>query len=251
MEKASAVTVGDVEKAKSSVQASVPDSAEDFLTLLKRYANLLFALFSGDCPLFKCVANVVDCIRDYSHAARKAMTKPSKASILWIIFLQSRQFAIGEFEILAEFTSMQALLRAKHPIICHVEVPDGLWLDKKRKEADTPNDNPKDPKQPRGDGGPKENPNNWHPTLKAKLGPALKQANYPSLSQVLKYCNKADARDIFPNSTRICAPNAFLGQCGFKSKCTKKHVIPSDVEVEKILKMVDMFIKNPSGVKQG
>ena len=79
----------------------------------------------------------------------------------------------------------------------------------------------------------------------------MKQAGYPSLSQVLKYCDKADARDIFPNSTRICAPNSFLGQRGYKEKCNKKHDIPMDAEVERILKMVDKFIKNPLGAKEG
>ena len=113
LKKASAVTVGDVDKAKASVKASVPDTADEFITLLKQYANLLFALFLGDCPLFKCVANVVNCIRNYSLAARKAMTKASNVSILWIIILQSRKFAIGEFEILVEFTSIQALLCKK------------------------------------------------------------------------------------------------------------------------------------------
>ena len=250
LKKASAVTVGDVDKAKASVKASVPDTADEFITLLKQYANLLFALFLGDCPLFKCVANVVNCIRNYSLAARKAMTKASNVSILWIIFLQSRKFAIREFEILAEFTSIQALLCKKNPIIRHVEVPDALWNKKKRK-GDTEDVNPKDPNISKQQTTERKNPNCWHSVLKAKLGPAMKQAGYPSLSQVLKYCDKADARDIFPNSTRICAPNSFLGQRGYKEKCNKKHDIPMDAEVERILKMVDKFIKNPLGAKEG
>ena len=38
----------------------VPSSAEDFLVMLKRYANLLFALFLGACPLYLHLVNVVE-----------------------------------------------------------------------------------------------------------------------------------------------------------------------------------------------
>ena len=254
LDTASSVTVTDIAAAKHSLKAYVPETSEGFITLLKRFANLLFALFTGDCPLFNCVANIIDCIRDFSDAAKKAMSKASKASILWIIFLQSRQFSIGEFDILAEFTAMQAALRAKQPIIRHAEVPDELWMDKKRKGEDllaTGKDDKKAKPTPDGSGNGGKNANNWHPTLKAKLGPALAAAGNPTLSQVLKYCDKADGRDIFPNSTRICIPNSFLGTCGYKSNCSKKHVLPSNTEVEEILKMTSKFIQNPEGAKQG
>ena len=52
---ASSVTILDIKNAKKRTQASVPATSDKFLLLLQQYANLLFALFSPECPLFQCV----------------------------------------------------------------------------------------------------------------------------------------------------------------------------------------------------
>ena len=43
--------------------------------------------------------------------------------ILWIILLQSRQFALGEMNVLCEFTTMHSDLLAKKATIHHGEMP--------------------------------------------------------------------------------------------------------------------------------
>jgi hypothetical protein len=50
------------------------------------------------------------------------MAMKPKASILWIILLQSRQFASGEFEVHAEFCTIHSTIVSKHAIIHHAEV---------------------------------------------------------------------------------------------------------------------------------
>jgi len=84
LELASTTTVADY-KPKSSFYAKVPESVEDFIVMIKRFANLLFALFGGACPLFLHIVNIVENILQLSKSARDMMTQSTKAAILWII----------------------------------------------------------------------------------------------------------------------------------------------------------------------
>ena len=63
---ASHTTVDDINKLKAKQQPSVPDSPNDFLQLLKRFGNLLAAIFSQKCPLFKCIHLVITALKQYS-----------------------------------------------------------------------------------------------------------------------------------------------------------------------------------------
>lgn len=69
---------------------------------------------------------VINLLKNYSQSARDSMSRKTKAPILWIILLQSRQFAIGEIASLAEFLAMYTNLAAKHSLIIHVEVASEL-----------------------------------------------------------------------------------------------------------------------------
>jgi hypothetical protein len=55
LQRASSITFKDLKNFKTKLKAKVLDLAADYMLLLKRYANLLFALFSTNCPHFKCV----------------------------------------------------------------------------------------------------------------------------------------------------------------------------------------------------
>ena len=92
--------------------------------------------FSKDCPFFQCCVKIVEALRDFSRLAKKAMTKLSRASILWIILLQSRHFAMGSTIILAEFTSMQSDLCAKRGQITHAEVLAELVLEPHKRSGE-------------------------------------------------------------------------------------------------------------------
>ena len=52
-------TVDDITKLKAKQQPKIPDSCDKFLQLLKQYDNLLAAVFSTKCPLFKCISLVI------------------------------------------------------------------------------------------------------------------------------------------------------------------------------------------------
>ena len=51
------------------------------------------------------------------------MTPNTKGSMLWIIFLRYLQFALGEVNVLCEFTTVHEDLRAKRAAIHHSEMP--------------------------------------------------------------------------------------------------------------------------------
>ena len=89
------------------------------MLMLKRYANLVYMIFSETCPHFKVLIEVILALRDLSRWARKGTTVANKVSILWIVLLQSRQFALDEVKILCEFTTMHGDLLAKRANIHH------------------------------------------------------------------------------------------------------------------------------------
>ena len=243
-DKATFISVDAVLKHKKKLKPKVPETAEGFLLLLKRYANLLYAIFSEDCPYYKCIVTIIDAFKEFSRAARASFTFHAKAAILWIILLQGRRFALGEMDILAEFSQMQAKLAGKDNKITHAELPAGMLEEEKQEKHNDLDDKMQASKKLRG------NSNCWHPTLKEKLARPLEIAGYPSFTQIMKFCN-ADASDILSRSDRRCTPNIFFGRCFHKEKCTKTHSLPSEEDVTKILRKVDKFIRNPEGFKKG
>ena len=245
LDAASLVSVGDLRALRQRMTAVVPVEAEDFLLLLKRFANLLFALFSEHCPLFKCMREVIRAYRGYSREARKQLGMASKGAILWIVLLQARQFALGEVNVLFEFTKMHEDLRAKKCCFHHSEMPRELLLDTAPppKHLTTPLPDP--PKRQR-----LLNASTWHPKLKDLLRPACKAAKYPSFTQLLGFL-KRDAYHIFPRGSEVCVPNSFLGTCIYGDKCRKSHVLPNEDQVKKIVDFVQPFVKNPTGLLEG
>ena len=252
LSRASHTTVQDIKKLKNKLKASVPASAEEFMLVLKRFANLLYALFSHHCPLYKCIVRVIEALREFSRAAREAMTTHSKASILWIILLQCRQFAVGEMGILAEFTTMHTQLASKQGLVSHAEVPQELiamTCGDERKRGAVPDltdsgtdEEPTKPPTKKQRVGKKDNPNCWHQSLKDKLTGPLKQAGYPSFTAILKYCD-GDPTEIVPRHSKKCTPNIFFGRCNYGKACTKEHSLATDEEAERILTMVKKFVK--------
>ena len=144
------------------------------------------------------------------------MTTTTRASIIWIILLQSRNFALGEDTILAEFTAMHTNLASKQGNIFHAEVPQALITPPtstlKRKSQNQDLDATKQEIEK-----PRQNLNNWHPVLKSELAGPLAKANYPSSTQIMQYVDK-DPGDIFSDKSSWCTPNAFFGHCFLSKK---------------------------------
>ena len=75
------------------LRAHVPETAEDFMLMLKRYTNLIFALFNSQSPMYQAMYDLVQALRNFSPQARQALSQQTKGSILWTILLQSRRYA--------------------------------------------------------------------------------------------------------------------------------------------------------------
>ena len=73
LESATSTTVSDI--AATKILAEAPKSYTHLLKLLKRFGNLLFALFGKLCPLFKEVNFLVEELEDHSDTAQAAMSR--------------------------------------------------------------------------------------------------------------------------------------------------------------------------------
>ena len=86
LQRASLVSVQDLRALRTKQKICIPSDAHEFLTLLKRFGKLLYALFFDNCPLFQCITEIITALKTYSCEARERLNIASKASILWIIF---------------------------------------------------------------------------------------------------------------------------------------------------------------------
>ena len=97
---------------------------------------------------------------EYKLSASDFISKKQRASVAWIIMLQTKHFFHGETDMLAEFIMMKNNIQARSPLIYHIEVPTKLYkedtktLPGKRKQGNTTHhdrgsepDAPKPPKK--------------------------------------------------------------------------------------------------------
>ena len=87
VETATQVTVKEVTSA--SFEAVAPQTFHELTRIIKRFSNLLFALFGKLCPLLIEMENILEELQEYSEQAMTSMTVRTLVSITWIIHLQS------------------------------------------------------------------------------------------------------------------------------------------------------------------
>ena len=157
---------------------------------------------------------------------------------------QARQFALGEINVLFEFTEMHKDLCTKKSCFHHSEMPREL-IAKYPSPSPTRDADSDIPKWPW-----LANPCCYHPKLRTAVLPGLKKAGNPSFTQIRGFL-KRDAYHIYSKGTDKCAANGILGHRDHGNKCRKKHKIASDQQVEQILEFLQPFLKNPAGIKEG
>ena len=123
------------------------------------------------------------------------MTLNTKGPMLWIILLQSRQLALGEVNVLCEFTTMHEDLRGKWAAIHHSEMTLELNSNSTKKKAPPkPNETTPEVVDVEVERIKKkicpENPNNWNKKIKATLEEPLKEAGDPSFTKIMTFCKK-------------------------------------------------------------
>ena len=251
---ASVVSVSELRIQRRKLKICIPSEANECMLMLKRYSNLVYTTFSEACLLFKLLREVIQALHEFSREAQKRTTMSTKGSILWITLLQSQQFALGEMNVLCKFTMMHSDLRAKMATIHHSEIPMELITNSAPQVPPTPppavHENPgvdvdKIPKKLRV-----SNPNNWNPKLKTALQGLLGEAGNPTFTKVMDFYKK-DAYSIVPKGYPVCAPNLMFGSCFFDEKCTKKHTMATDAQLQPVLELVNDFVKEPKKLALG
>ena len=100
-----------------------------FMEQLKVFANLLYALFNASYPLILELNTIIRSLVEYKPVARALIKRYQRASITWIITLQTKRFFRRESNQLAEFVLMKNNLRAQNPLIYHSELTLTLYKD--------------------------------------------------------------------------------------------------------------------------
>ena len=179
------------------------------MLMLKRFVNVLFALFGGASPLYKLVKGIVD---TYFPNAHSKLILDVKSAIFGIILLQARRFAqgkmTGETPCLGEFIHIPNLVKAKScEMISHIEVPTELFRPLKKrpgaatKTVDTSSTTVTDADPFLKKGKTTRQIQHYSQDLKMLFEQPMKDAKYPSLNCICEYC--AVSKDaIIPNMGR-------------------------------------------------
>lgn len=93
---ATATTLADIRK--QTKVAKVPPSFIALADTLKCYANLILAIYGPFCPLLQQLTSLISSMMKMEDATKRAMDKQTIASIMWVVFLQSRRFTNGEID---------------------------------------------------------------------------------------------------------------------------------------------------------
>ena len=263
--KATSVSILDHKAPQAKVTAATPPDAHGFMLMLKRYTNLLFALFSAQSPLYIQMYSIVKALQDYSQVARDNLTHEVKISILWIILLQSRWYAqgkmVGDNACLGEFTHMVNLIKAKNCAgITHDEAPSKLLMhpEKGTKQlAAVPGgggstggqapatDDSTVPPKPK-----KQCLNHLHSKeLEEFFKDANAAAGNPLLKRICEYYG-ITAEQLVPDlANNDCRNFLVTGRCMFGPACKFYHRTATKKQIAMITSKLQRYKKDPLGLK--
>ena len=227
------------------IVAKVPVNAYEFQLLLKTYANLLYALFGSQSPIYAAIKLIIKALNAYQRNTLNAVPTRTKATILWIILLRTRHFAAGNDNHLSEFKTMCDKVTSKDMSISHAEVSTALYenatptVTGKRRNEDGPK-NPIEKKVKKTQSAAK-----IHPKLKEKIFDTIMRKNPSySLTKLAKYCNTSLPALALDKSKCLLH---FFGKCTLP-QCTRKHVDASDEEADHLINLLEKAILEPEGL---
>ena len=254
------ITPADIKRSKTKLTATIPESSEQWKQILLRFTNLLLALFKVECPLYQKMVEIVKAIRSYTTQTLDSLPRHSKASILWIIHLQTRHFAQGKMDVnspttmcLPAFSMMFNQISAS---AIHTVSIAGLpaKLDQPAKGntkglPTLPGQPPEKRTKPNVPTPPKtEGP--WNTLLKSKLEQPMRIAGNPSLKEIARYCNLLREDTVIKNTKPgECRNYMIFGSCTYGKKCRLTHATASDDQATHIIETFEKFITKPNELK--
>lgn len=256
----SSIAPSDIKSSKAKLLAKVPECSTKWLQILKRFTNLLFLVFSPSSPLYRKCLEIVKALWEYPSEVVAHLPQHAKASILWILHLQSRHFAQGKMvpDAAGDDICLPAFSQMYHSICSsNVHLVSVAGLPSKLTSAPPPDK--KKRQQPTGeddaDTSPtkkqkKQEEQQWHPRLKAALAEPLRIARSPGINQIKGYCGLADGDPVLPDcSARDCRHYLLLGCCRYGATCKFKHGTATDAQATAALAKLEKFISAPDGLR--
>ena len=267
---ATQIAPADLRAARSKVKAGVPASGDDLLLMLKRFANLIYALFTSQSPLYQELHLIIKALKAFSLNARKNLPHKVRATIMWIILLQARKFSKGQMDMddaedkcLGEFKNLKHHLLAKSCAgLNHEDMPDELRKDpsqgptppgkrdleamlKALQSGKVPAQLP--PKKTKNDHLIREPHNAEVSTLLRK---PMQEAGGISLDDVCTFCGVTRAA-LIPNFdiTKDCAVHFLFGTCRYGDSCIFNHRTATKAQLKTIQDKLDKFIRDPKAAK--
>ena len=256
---ASNTTVKD--HSSSKLRASAPASFDGLVKRIKRFGNLLFAVFGENSALFMQIEDMITALDSYGEHARTTMSHQTIASILWITHLQARHYSAGAMKgataLKAEFTTMMNAIVTKAPVI-HMDTPPNLYVTYQEpsslQKRSAPNPTPSPYESPNKNHKPNDGSDRFqlvdrnvmNAKMKTAMAPILSLPRIPNMGKLCRAA-RTNAGELFPSHKDICIRSQVLGKC-FVS-CTHKHIKLSDRDVEPALKILESVIANPSLIK--
>ncbi len=274
LSRASHVTAAEYKAARTKLKAKVPANGEELLLMLKRFGNLLFALFTRQSPMYKQLRTIIDAIKRLSLNARKGLPHNVRAAILWIVLLQARKFGNGEMqagaddECLGAFTNLKNQLAAMSIAgISHADMPDELRIRPtegqqggtgggtsggtsggkgKRKHDDNEAEEQESPGKKRDDL--LREP--YSQEMASVITRPWEEANKPGVAKICTYCGVTKA-DLLPDfsPSKDCLQWLLFGKCWHKGRCKYHHRTATRKQVEAINDKWSRFITDPDGCK--
>jgi len=245
---ATSTSVADVQSNK--IKAKAPKSFEELLRHLKRFANLLFAIFGEGCKMLIALLSTIEDLDNYNDTARANTSATTMAAIMWIVMQQSRHFAAGKMsggtQFLPTFANMAMLIKVETPVICN-SMPAALILStggKRSNENGTDQHGKKKTKKENDNAGNRQyraHADCYHPKMKAAMAPFVAMSPKPTITKI---CSAAGthATELFDDAN-LCIRTQLLGACD--SACTHTHKLVSDSIVDKALAKLKPVIDAP------
>ena len=227
---------------------------------MKRFTNLLFLVFTSSPPLYRKCLEIVKALWEYPSEVMAKLPLHAKASILWILHLQSRHFAQGKMvpDAAGNDTCLPAFAQMYHSIcssnihlVSVAGLPSKLTLlpsvgkTKRKIEGDAGDD-----EAPRESKKKKQEEQQWNGKLKAALAEPLCVARSPGLLQIKQYCGLADGDPILPNTAaKDCRHYLLLGCCRYGATCKFAHGTATDAQAAVAIGKLEKFISAPDGLR--
>ena len=250
---ATSTTVKDVSANK--IKCSIPSTFEGLNRQLKRFCNLVFALFGPCSPMVIALDEIIIELESFNETGQASLTSESFAAILWITMLQARHFSAGLMHgddgFLPIFASMMTSIRNRQNIT-HGEVPRSLYNPGKNANGKNPRDNPGPPAGNGNHGGigkrqksntDSDRTNIYNPKMKQAMQAFMAMQPRPSVGKLCRAANTYGNK-LFPATPKACIRAQLWGAC--HPNCVNEHNKLPDQAIDGAIQLLKPVIDNPS-----